>query len=72
MVDLVTQPDLPVTLEPVGSGRARHQWRSARWMSWPLSPGAGRERSFRGTLRRLDDDPVLLCDCAEGAPHTCG
>jgi hypothetical protein len=27
---------------------------------------------FFQTLERMDDDPVLLCGCADGAHHTCG
>lgn len=23
-------------------------------------------------LTRIDDDPVLLCECGDGAEHTCG
>ena len=39
---------------------------------WHLPVVWHRRHSIRATLRLLDDDPVLLCDCAEGAPHTCG
>lgn len=68
MVDLVVQPARPAVVEPVVAQRTRHE----RRVLWPLASSSSRERSLRGTLRRLDDDPVLLCDCAEGAPHTCG
>jgi hypothetical protein len=31
-----------------------------------------RRRSIADTLRLLDDDPFLFCDCDDGVPHTCG
>lgn len=45
---------------------SRHRWHHRPW------PHLRLRRSIVATLVRLDDDPVLLCDCAEGAPHTCG
>jgi hypothetical protein len=39
---------------------------------WHLPVTWHRRHSIRATLERLDDDPVLLCDCADGEPHTCG
>lgn len=56
---LATGPD------PARSRPSRHRWHRAR-------AHAGFHRSILGTLVRLDDDPVLFCDCAEGGPHTCG
>jgi hypothetical protein len=42
------------------------EWPGARWRRHR------RPQSIAGTLRLLDDDPFLLCDCDDGAPHTCG
>ncbi len=58
-----------------GRGPERHRSPQHRWhrRSWHHVGGHLRlPRSIVGTLVRLDDDPVLLCDCAEGSPHTCG
>ena len=62
VADLVGD-DAPRT---VTAGRLRSRHLRPRRPSRPV------RRSILGTLVRLDDDPVLLCDCAEGAPHTCG
>lgn len=43
---------------------ARPRWRLPS--SWHRAP------SIITVLERLDDDPVLFCDCAESATHTCG
>jgi hypothetical protein len=43
---------------------ARQRWHIRS--SWHRSP------SILSVLERLDDDPVLFCDCAEGAAHSCG
>jgi hypothetical protein len=63
------------SVQPVATGTVsasgRHRPRRAWPAVWPRLT-TNRDRSLAGTLRRLDDDPVLLCDCAEGAPHTCG
>jgi hypothetical protein len=39
---------------------------------WHLPASWQRSRTVWTALTRIDDDPVLLCDCAEGAAHTCG
>lgn len=55
--------------DPQRHGGAPH--RRHRWGWADVSTHLRLPRSIVGTLVRLDDDPVLLCDCAEGSPHTC-
>ncbi len=53
----------------VGTKTRRADEARPRWnvpSSWTRGP------SIISVLQRLDDDPVLFCDCAEGVAHTCG
>jgi hypothetical protein len=70
MVEVQPRPGLSVGRAPEGQGSLLHRWHRRPWPH--LGSHLRLPRSIVGTLVRLDDDPVLLCDCAEGAPHTCG